>query len=104
APAADAGPARRTRSRRGGRSARPTVETAVEAVDQSPAETPVETPAETAAVIEPAPQARPARETHLRQSDRRGDRAEAEPQPTNGRPFGESEVPAFLRRPVPVRG
>ncbi|MDY6922596.1 MAG: DEAD/DEAH box helicase [Pseudomonadota bacterium] len=102
-PAADAGPARRTRSRRGGRSARPAVETAAEAVDPSPVETPLAAPVETATAVEPAPQARPARETHLRQSDRRGERAEAEPQPANGRPFGESEVPAFLRRPVPVR-
>ncbi len=99
-PAVDAAPARRTRSRRGGRSARPAGETAVESVSESP----VEAPVEAAAVLESAPQARPVRETHLRQSDRRGDRAESEPQQANGRPFGESEVPAFLRRPVPVKG
>jgi superfamily II DNA/RNA helicase len=84
-------PARRTRSRRGGRSARPVTDA------------PVEAPAETLAATAPVPQERPTQEAHLRQSDRRGARAEAEPQRANGRPFGESEVPAFLRRPVSVK-
>lgn len=43
-------------------------------------------------------------ETHLRQSDRRGDRADARPERSNGRPFGEGDVPAFLRRPVSIKG
>jgi hypothetical protein len=46
---------------------------------------------------------RPVQETHLRQSDRRGDRADAQPERSNGRPFGEGDVPAFLRRPVSTR-
>jgi len=81
-------PARRTRSRRGGKSSKPV------------ADAPVETPA---AAAESLPQERPAQEAHLRQSDRRGGRAEAEPQRTNGRPFGEAEVPAFLRRAVSIK-
>jgi superfamily II DNA/RNA helicase len=84
-------PARRTRSRRGGRSARPVTDA------------PVEAPAEISTATAPVPQERPTQEAHLRQSDRRGARAEAEPQRANGRPFGESEVPAFLRRPVSVK-
>jgi len=88
----EAAPARRSRSRR---SARP--QATAEAAP-APAETPAPEPAA------PPAQDRPVQETHLRQSDRRGDRAEAEPQRSNGRPFGESEVPAFLRRPVSIRG
>ena len=85
--AAEAPPkARRSRSRRG---ARP-VETVA-----------ADTPAE--AVAEPAPPARPAQEAHLRQSDRRGAQQAAEPQRANGRPFGEAEVPAFLRRAVSIK-
>jgi len=92
-PAGDAeAPARRTRSRRGGRSSKPAAD--------APAEAPAETPAP---VAEPASQERPAQEAHLRQSDRRGGRAEAEPQRANGRPFGEAEVPAFLRRAVSIK-
>ena len=94
APAADAeapAPARRTRSRRGGRSARPA------------ADAPVEATIETPPAAETAPRERPAQEAHLRQSDRRGSRADAEPQRTNGRPFGEAEVPAFLRRAVSIK-
>ncbi|MBI2261956.1 MAG: DEAD/DEAH box helicase [Caulobacterales bacterium] len=91
APADDAeAPARRTRSRRGGRSSKPAAD--------APVETPTETP-----VPASASQERPAQEAHLRQSDRRGARAEAEPQRTNGRPFGEAEVPAFLRRAVSIK-
>ena len=47
---------------------------------------------------------RPVQETHLRQSDRRGDRADAQPERSNGRPFGEGDVPAFLRRPISLKG
>ena len=91
APVDDAeAPARRTRSRRGGRSSRPAADAAVEA--------PI-----LAAAAEPASRERPAQEAHLRQSDRRGARAEAEPQRANGRPFGEAEVPAFLRRAVSTK-
>ena len=89
-------PARRTRSRRGGKSARTT--------ENAPAEiaaTPVEAPA---AAAEPVAQNRPAQEAHLRQSDRRGARPVEETQRSNGRPFGEAEVPAFLRRAVSVKG
>jgi hypothetical protein len=43
-------------------------------------------------------------ETHLRQSDRRGGAVEPESQRSDGRPFGESDVPAFLRRPVSIKG
>jgi len=79
------------------RSKATTPETADQAVEPV-AEAPV------AAVVEPFAQERPAQEAHLRQSDRRGARPAAEPQRSNGRPFGESEVPAFLRRAVPVKG
>ena len=81
---------RRSRSRRGSRS---TVSEAAEV----PASTPAPTPA--AAPVTP-PQDRPVQETHLRQSDRRGDNAGSEPQRSNGRPFGEGDIPAFLRRPA----
>ena len=94
-------PARRSRSRRGsGSSARTAAEAPAEATAEIPA-SPVEAPVATA---ESAPQARPAQEAHLRQSDRRGARPAAEPQRSNGRPFGEAEVPAFLRRTVPIKG
>jgi len=86
------GRSRRGRGRRGAKAAAP--ETADEAAE---AEAPV-------AAAEPASQERPAQEAHLRQSDRRGARPAAEPQRSNGRPFGESEVPAFLRRAVPIKG
>ncbi len=85
-------PARRTRSRRGG--SRP-----------APVATDAEAPQEAAtAAAEPAPQERPAQQAHLRQSDRRGARPADEPQRSNGRPFGESEIPAFLRRTVSIKG
>ncbi|HYD29128.1 DEAD/DEAH box helicase [Brevundimonas sp.] len=93
-------PSRRSRSRRGGaRSAAAPAETSVE----TGASTEAEAPVETTTTPEAAAPARPAQQAHLRQSDRRGARAEAEPQRTNGRPFGESEVPAFLRRPVSIK-
>jgi superfamily II DNA/RNA helicase len=86
---------RRTRSRRG---SRPAPSDAIETSAPSPVP---------AAVPEAAPAAaspeRPVQETHLRQSDRRGDNASPEPQASNGRPFGEGDVPAFLRRPVSLK-
>ena len=95
-PTSDAPKPRRTRSRRG---ARPAAAEAVE-VAEAPAAKPV-------AAVVPTPAApsqdRPVQETHLRQSDRRGDNASAEPQRSNGRPFGEGDVPAFLRRPVSLK-
>ena len=95
--------ARRSRSRRGARSTASAVETPTAAPERKPAErAPVPAPA-------PAPTPttqsdRPVQETHLRQSDRRGDRADAQPERSNGRPFGEGDVPAFLRRPVSIKG
>ncbi|WP_292064624.1 DEAD/DEAH box helicase [Brevundimonas sp. UBA7664] len=94
--AADAPKPRRTRSRRGARSA---VAEAAEAPMPTPA--PIAAPAEAPAA---ATQDRPMQETHLRQSDRRGDGTSPEPQRSNGRPFGEGDVPAFLRRPVSLKG
>ncbi|WP_439478737.1 DEAD/DEAH box helicase [Brevundimonas sp.] len=91
-PTTDAPRPRRTRSRRG---ARPAAAEAVEAA---------EAPVAAVAAIPAAPsQDRPVQETHLRQSDRRGDNASPEPQRSNGRPFGEGDVPAFLRRPVSLK-
>jgi len=95
APASDASKPRRSRSRRGARSASADVAQAAEAP----------TPAPAALVEAPAPaQDRPVQETHLRQSDRRGESANSEPQRSNGRPFGEGDIPAFLRRPVSLKG
>ncbi|HEY0600593.1 C-terminal helicase domain-containing protein, partial [Brevundimonas sp.] len=82
----------RSRGRRGG------ARTAPAPVEADPTE-----PVAESTVAAPAAE-RPAQQAHLRQSDRRGARAEAEPQRSNGRPFGESEVPAFLRRPVSIKG
>ena len=91
-------PARRSRSRRGG-------SRAAQAAAEVPTQTPTETPSETPVVAASAAAAeRPPQEAHLRQSDRRGTRPAAEPQRTNGRPFGEADVPAFLRRAAPVKG
>jgi superfamily II DNA/RNA helicase len=88
---------RRTRSRRGGRSA------AAESAEA--AESPVVAAMTVPAVPTPAAPStdRPVQETHLRQSDRRGDNGASEPQRSNGRPFGEGDVPAFLRRPVSIK-
>ena len=91
----EAPPARRSRSRRG--KSAPTVAEAPAEVRETPVEAPV-------AAAESVSQERPAQEAHLRQSDRRGARPAAEPQRSNGRPFGESEVPAFLRRAVSIKG
>ena len=94
--------ARRSRSRRTSRTASTAgTEGAVaapRAADIKPATVESATPV-------PASQPdRPVQETHLRQSDRRGDRADAQPERSNGRPFGEGDVPAFLRRPVSLKG
>ncbi|GAA0637625.1 DEAD/DEAH box helicase [Brevundimonas lenta] len=100
----DAAPARRSRSRR----------------STKPVETPAvveAAPVEAAAVVaeEAAPRAprrernerRPERQERApeRQADNRGGRQAEEPRAAgNGRPFGEAEVPAFLRRPVSIKG
>ena len=85
---------RRTRSRRGARTG------ASEAADAPVARTetvPTPTPAAS------APE-RPVQETHLRQSDRRGESGATETKRSDGRPFGEGDIPAFLRRPVSLKG
>lgn len=99
--AEDAAPARRTRSRRG---AKPAVDAPVEvaaAVEAAPE------------VVEATPEPREPREPRRERSrgrDRNADRREAapkadaeEPRAGNGRPFGEADIPAFLRRPVTIR-
>ncbi|WP_426028259.1 DEAD/DEAH box helicase [Brevundimonas sp. TWP2-3-4b2] len=94
--------ARRSRSRRSAKaSSVPGAEVAAPA--PGPAEsTPVSASAPAPAMATPSD--RPVQETHLRQSDRRGDRADAQPDRSNGRPFGEGDVPAFLRRPISLKG
>jgi superfamily II DNA/RNA helicase len=87
---------RRTRSRRGSKVAAAEVAGTVETPIVLPAVAPV-------AAVPELPQDRPVQETHLRQSDRRGDNAGAEPQRSNGRPFGEGDIPAFLRRSVSLK-
>ena len=84
---------RRTRSRRG---TKPAAANFV-SVPEAEVAKPVAIPAAPTAVSSPD---RPVQETHLRQSDRRGDNAIPETQRSNGRPFGEGDIPAFLRRPV----
>ncbi|MGV8930002.1 MAG: RNA helicase, partial [Brevundimonas sp.] len=68
----------------------------------APIPAPTPAPAPTATPAGPSSD-RPIQETHLRQSDRRGDSASPEPQRSNGRPFGEGDVPAFLRRPSALK-
>ena len=100
--AAAAPAARRSRSRRSAKGSS-TVGTDVAAPAPKPADlTPVS--ASATVPVQASPSDRPVQETHLRQSDRRGDRADAQPERTNGRPFGEGDVPAFLRRPVSLKG
>lgn len=83
-------PVGRSRSRRGRRGSEATEAAPVaKAVDEAPA--PV--PAVATQAVE-----RPAQKAHLRQSDRRGEQEDNGPQHSNGRPFGENEIPAFLRR------
>jgi len=95
-PMSDAPRPRRTRSRRG---AKPAVTESIKI-----AEAPAASSVPAAALTQAAPsQDRPVQETHLRQSDRRGDNASPESQRSNGRPFGEGDVPAFLRRPVSLK-
>ena len=92
--APDASKPRRTRSRRGART-----------VSAGAADAPLPASADTLAEAPSAPaQERPVQQTHLRQSDRRGDSASPEPQRSIGRPFGEGDIPAFLRRPVSLKG
>lgn len=106
APLADeaAAPARRTRSRRG---AKPAVDTPVEAAPV--AETAVADPVEAEASVEsPAPR-EPRRERgrgrdRERNAESREAAAPEAPRSGNGRPFGDAEIPAFLRRPVTIRG
>jgi superfamily II DNA/RNA helicase len=99
-------PAHRSRSRRSAKPAAPVAESPV--AETSPAATERKPVDRGRSAPAPAPAAkeseRPVQETHLRQSDRRGDRADAQPERSNGRPFGEGDVPAFLRRPVSIKG
>jgi superfamily II DNA/RNA helicase len=101
-PTADTPKPRRTRSRRGSRSAATENAEGAEAIVAPAVAAAPPTPA-TPGSATPS-QDRPVQETHLRQSDRRGDNANAEPQRSNGRPFGEGDIPAFLRRPVSIKG
>ena len=96
-PVTDGAKPRRTRSRRG---ARASASEAAETADAPVARTetvPTPTPAAS------APE-RPVQETHLRQSDRRGESGATETKRSDGRPFGEGDIPAFLRRPVSLKG
>jgi len=95
---ADEAPARRTRSRRPTRAASTPVVEEAPVLEAAPVVEP-ETITETA--VEPH---KPATEPRLRQADRRpGGRANHDPAPAReGAGFG-GDVPAFLRRPVPVR-
>jgi len=109
-PAAEgAEPARRTRSRRSTRSrdtAAETPEAAAPApVAKSPAK-PVPAPApEPVVEASEASTPRPAAEPHLRQADRRpGGRSDRDlPPAREGLGFG-SDIPAFLKRPVTIKG
>ncbi|HZV85489.1 MAG TPA: DEAD/DEAH box helicase [Brevundimonas sp.] len=103
APAAsDAAAPRRSRSRRS-RSGPASIATPAPAEAVAIAEAaPVEVAPVEAEPAAPAAQ-RPVQETHLRQSDRKGERGAPDAERSNGRPFGEGDVPAFLRRPVTVR-
>ncbi len=107
APASEAAeqPARRTRSRRSTRKdesaiAAPAAEAVAEA--PSPAPTPALVVAEAPA---PAGSTRAAAEPRLRQADRRpSGRADHDPSPAReGSGFG-SDIPAFLKRPVTLKG
>ena len=98
----EAAPARRTRSRRG---AKPAVEApgqAAPVVEATPEPVEVEAPAPR----EPREPREPRRERG-RDRGRNADKREAAPaeeaRAGNGRPFGEAEIPAFLRRPVTIR-
>ena len=91
----EARPARRSRSRR---STPRDVEASVQAeAAESGAATPP-TPARVA-----KEDGRPAREPRSRHADRRPSPGPEPSRPGDGRPFGEAEIPAFLRRPVNAR-
>ncbi|MDQ8029650.1 MAG: C-terminal helicase domain-containing protein, partial [Brevundimonas sp.] len=98
----EAAPARRTRSRR---SAKPAAEAVVEAA--SPADIVAEVQAEAPSASQAAPSAarEPRRERGRGRGSERRDAAPAEePRAGNGRPFGDADIPAFLRRPVTIKG
>ncbi|MFN3668510.1 MAG: DEAD/DEAH box helicase [Brevundimonas sp.] len=100
----DASRPRRTRSRRGARSsAAETAPVAEAPAPVAPIVEPLPSEASVAATPAPTTSSRPVQETHLRQSDRRGDSAAPDSQRSNGRPFGEGDIPAFLRRPVAIK-
>ncbi|MFN4040577.1 MAG: DEAD/DEAH box helicase [Brevundimonas sp.] len=71
------------------------------AADAAPVE--VAARKEAATLVEAASAARPVQEPQLRQSDRRGEQRRPEPERQNARGFGD-DIPAFLRRPAPIRG
>ena len=101
--AAEAGsrPARRSRSRRStAREAEAPVAVAAEAEAEA-VEAVAEAPAPRVRPTEE--ERRPAREPRSRHADRRPSPAPESPRPGDGRPFGEAEIPAFLRRPVSAR-
>ena len=101
APASEPAKPRRTRSRRGARS---TADGAN--ADEGTGSVGIQTaePVTAGATTRTAPSPdRPVQETHLRQSDRRGERTSAGTKHSNGRPFGEGDVPAFLRRPAFIK-
>ncbi len=80
----DASPARRSRSRRGKSS-----------------ETTIEAPAAEAPAVEVA---EPRRDGGRKRGGRTSEpRAEAPAPVSNGRPFGDADIPAFLRRPVTIK-
>jgi len=87
----------RSRSRRGRKGSEPTEAKPVAA----PTKRVEEAPAEASA---PPITERPAQKAHLRQSDRRGGQDDEAPRSSNGRPFGEGEIPAFLRRTTLPKG
>ena len=91
---AEAAPARRTRSRRG------------KAVTEAPVDA-VAAPVEAAPAVVEAEATAPREPRRERGRGRNADRRDAaaeEPRQGNGRPFGDAEIPAFLRRPVTIRG
>ena len=103
---ADEAPARRTRSRRtrGGDKAAVASPVSVDAQGATVADLPVQSVAEPVRA-EPVPVAEPrqSREPQLRQADRPGASKDRElPPAREGAGFG-NDIPAFLRRPVPVR-
>jgi len=105
APAAeDAAPARRSRSRRG---AKPAVDAPVEAPVTEAAPDVVVAEAAPAPAPEPREPRRERGRGRDRDRDRNADRREAAPtddaRAGNGRPFGEADIPAFLRRPVTIK-